>query len=142
MHRMHLTDRHGSQTHCGPLRSADFWQTDVGGLPQSNLHTAVAQARHGRFQASPTGPWSVSGVSWGVFGVWERVSGVSGQREQPSRPAGGEVPHRDSSCLLLLRCGGHFWLADVCHIAVFKPFFPSLSLSLSFCGLSQSLHPV
>lgn len=49
--------------------------------------------------------------------------GVSGQREQPSRPAGGELPHRDSSCLLLLRCGGHFWLKGVCHIAVFNPLF-------------------
>ena len=47
-------------------------------------------------------------------------AGVSGQREQPSRPAGGELPHRDSSCLFPLRCGGHVWLTGVCHIAKFQ----------------------
>eukprot|EP00064_Thunnus_orientalis_P019530 superscaffoldBa00004929_g19652 len=53
---------------------------------------------------------------------------VSGQREQPSRPAGGELPHRDSSCLLLLRCGDHFWLTGVCHIAEFNPLLFFLSV--------------
>ncbi len=67
------------------------------------------------------------------------VRGVSGQREQPSRPAGGELPHRDASCLLLfllLRCGVHFWLPGVCHIAEFYPLFcvfSPCSLSLALC---------
>lgn len=141
---MHLIDRQEAQTQCGLLRSADFQQTDVGGLPQRNLHTAVALARHYRFQGSPAG-CGVFRLCW-VFSVCvcepccaAAVRGVSGQREQPSRPAGGELPHRDSSCLLLLllRWGGHFWLAGVCHIAEFNPPFFS-----SFRGLSQSLHPV
>ena len=56
--------------------------------------------------------------------VHRRELVVSGQREQPSRPAGGELPRRDSSCLLLLRRGAHFWLPDVCHIAEFNLVFP------------------
>lgn len=63
------------------------------------------------------------------------ASQVSGST--PSRPADGELPHRDSSCLLLpLRCGGHFWLA----LCLSHRFLSSVSvLSLS---LSRLLHPV
>lgn len=76
----------------------------------------------------------------------QRLRSVSGQREQPSRAADAEVPHRGCSCLLRLllllllllrllllprrrRRGAHVCgLARVCHIA-------ELSSSLS-------LHPV
>lgn len=57
------------------------------------------------------------------------ASQVSGST--PSRPADGELPHRDSSCLLLpLRCGGHFWLA-LCLSHRFLSSVSVLSLSLS-----------
>lgn len=139
--RMHLIDCQEPQTQCGLLRSADFQQADVGGLPQRNLHTAVAHARHYRFQCSPTGCEVFrlcSDFNECKPGGAAAMRSVSGQREQPSRPADGELLRRDSSCLLLpLHCGGHFWQPCVCHIAKFNP--------LSFCfllSLSQLLHPV
>lgn len=62
---MDLIDRQQAQTQCGPLSSADCQQTDVGGLPQRNLHAAVALARHSlpgevRFGSSGS-QWDFSG---------------------------------------------------------------------------------
>ncbi len=129
-----------------------MWAAKVGRFPADRRRrlTSTQPSRSSR----PGSPLSLSRFTGGLWSISAMlgfqcacacvcepcgaaaVRGVSGQREQPSRPAGGELPHRGSSCLLLvlLRCGAHFWLiSGVCHIAELNPllFFFSLSLSLS-----------
>lgn len=122
---MHLIDRQEPQTHCGLLRSAHFQQAYLNATftQQSPRLAIIAFSGHRR------DVWSISarlGFQW--------VRSVSGQREQPSRPADGELLRRDSSCLLLaLRCGAHFWHLCACHVAKFNP------RSLCFLAVSLSV---
>ena len=69
-----------------------------------------------------------------------RVLGVSGQREQPSGPAGDELPHPDSCCrlLLLLCCSAHLCVPAVCDLAVFR----TLLFFFFFSSSSSSLLPL
>lgn len=141
---MHLIDRQEAQTQCGLLRSADFQQTDVGGLPQRNLHTAVALARHYRFQGLPAG-CRVFRLCW-VFRVcktvrycsWCWASQVSGSSRQ-------DLPA--VSCLIGTPPVFSFFFFFTSTVAVIScsPVFVTsqcYSLFFSFRSLSQSLHPV
>lgn len=110
-----------------------MWSAKVGRFPADGRRRLTStQPSHSSRPGSPLslarltdGMWRVS-ATLGFRCVREpcgaaAVRGVSGQREQPSRPAGGELPHRDSSSRLRrLRCDAHFWLAGGCHIAEFS----------------------
>lgn len=101
-----------------------MWSAKVGRFPADRRRRLTStQPSHSSRPCSPLSRLSFPDVDvevfrlcWGFFCARKprgaaAVRGVSGQREQPSRPAGGELPHRDPSCLiLLLRCAVHFSL--------------------------------